>query len=292
VSSAAGVVGAGTETFTLLNGATVLGTPVTVNVASGAASTSYTLPAGTPGGAYTIQAVYSGTANFLGFTDTSHVLTVNAATATTSAVAASATFSASSQSVSLSATVTSAAGTVNEGTETFTLLNGTTVIGTPVTVNVTRGSASATYTLPAGTPGGTYTIKAVYNGTSNFKTITDTSHSLTVNVVVPVFQSEQRVTVSSGKGKKKTTVYQLNFSAPLQASVAQNPSLYHVSQVKVKRGKPQALNVLVNSASLNAAGTSVTLTLGKLTKGLALELSVSGLFGVDGGAVAPLNISL
>ena len=85
------------------------------------------------------------------------------------------------QTVPLSATVTSAAGTVNAGTETFTILNGTTPIGTSVTVNVVAGAASASYGLPAGTPGGTYTVKAVYNGTSNFLGYTDTGHSLIVS---------------------------------------------------------------------------------------------------------------
>ncbi len=70
---------------------------------------------------------------------------------------------------------------VNEGTETFTILSGTTPIGKPVTVNVTGGAASASYTLPAGTPAGTYTIKAVYSGAPDFAPgSTDASHSLTV----------------------------------------------------------------------------------------------------------------
>ena len=40
----------------------------------------------------------------------------------------------------LTATVTSSAGTVNEGTETFTLFSGATPIGSPVTVNVANGA--------------------------------------------------------------------------------------------------------------------------------------------------------
>ncbi len=43
--------------------------------------------------------------------------------------------------MNLNATVTSKAGIVNEGQETFTILSGTTVIGTPVTVNVSAGAA-------------------------------------------------------------------------------------------------------------------------------------------------------
>jgi hypothetical protein len=100
---------------------------------------------------------------------------------TTTAANATATHSASNQNVALSATVTSPGGAVSEGTETFTLMQGTTVIGTAVTVNVSAGAAAATYVLPGGTAAGTYTIQAVYNGTANFATSTDTSHSLTVS---------------------------------------------------------------------------------------------------------------
>ena len=134
---------------------------MTINVAAGAASAAYALPAGTGGGTYIIQAVYNGTTNFLGYTDTSQDLVVSAAATATAAASASATFSGDVQNVTLNATITSAAGTVNEGTETFTILNGTTPVGDPVTVNVSAGAASAVYVLPAGTPGGTYIIQAV-----------------------------------------------------------------------------------------------------------------------------------
>src|SRR5207302_135486 len=134
VTSPSGTVNEGTVTFTVLNGSTVIGTAVTVNVVNGAATTSYALPAGLGGGPYTIQAAYSGTINFLAYTDTSHFLIVSAAATATAAASASATFNTGGQDVTLNATVTSAAGTVNEGTETFTLLSGTTIIGSPVTV--------------------------------------------------------------------------------------------------------------------------------------------------------------
>ncbi len=180
VSSSSGTVNEGTETFTILSGSTTIGSPVTGNVASGAASASYTLPAGTAVATYTIEAVYNGTANFVGSTDTSHSLTIGAATTATTAANAATIYTAASQSVSLSATVTSSAGTVNVGTETFTILNGSTPVGTSVTVNVSSGAASASYTLPAATALGTYTIQAVYNGTSNFGGSTDTGHTLIV----------------------------------------------------------------------------------------------------------------
>ena len=181
VTSPAGTVGAGTETFTIFNGMTPVGTPVTVPVTAGAASASYALPAGTPAGTYTIEASYGGTPDFAGTSDSGHTLTVTVAATATAAANASTPFSGAEQAVPLSATVTSPAGTVGVGTETFTILNGMTPVGTPVTVPVTAGAASATYELPAGTPAATYTIQAAYNGTPDFAPATDTKHTLTVN---------------------------------------------------------------------------------------------------------------
>ena len=102
----------------------------------------------------------------------------------TATVAASATniVSPAAQNVALSATVISAAGAASGGTETFTILSGTTAVGNPVTVNVSAGAASAVYVLPAGTAAGTYIIQAVYSGTPDLAGSTDTGHSLTVSV--------------------------------------------------------------------------------------------------------------
>jgi Calx-beta domain/Bacterial Ig-like domain (group 3)/FG-GAP-like repeat/Domain of unknown function (DUF4214) len=180
ITSSAGTVNEGTETFTVLQGATPIGSPVTVNVASGAASASYVIPAGTAPATYTIQAVYSGTSNLVGSADSSHTLTVGMAATNTVASAATVVFSSSTQNAALSATVTSASGTVNEGTETFTILQGSTTIGSPVTVNVSAGTAAANYPLPASLAVGNYVIQAVYTGAGNFATSADSGHSLTV----------------------------------------------------------------------------------------------------------------
>ena len=101
VSSPGAIVNEGSVTFTILNGATVVGTPVSANVVSGAASANYVLPAGTTAGSYTIQAVYNGTSNYLPNTDASHVLTISAAATATAAAAASATFNSGAQTVAL-----------------------------------------------------------------------------------------------------------------------------------------------------------------------------------------------
>jgi hypothetical protein len=181
VTSANGPVNEGTETFTILAGSSPIGSPVTVPVVNGAASASYTVPAGTRAGTYTIKAVYNGTADFQPASDTTHVLTVSPAATTSFAVNTSTTYSGSAQAVTLKASITSTDGTVNEGSVTFTILNGLTSIGQRVTVPVVNGVASASYTLPAGLAGGTYTIKAVYDGGLDFATSTDTAHTLTVN---------------------------------------------------------------------------------------------------------------
>ncbi len=167
ISSPGGAINEGTVTFEVLNGATVVGTAVTVNVVANAATAVYLLPAGTQGGTYTVQAVYNGTNNFVGSTNDS-ALVIAAAASATAAAAASATFNGAAQNVTLNTTINSAAGTINEGTVTFEILDGTIVIGTPVTVNVSANAAAAVYVLPAGAAGGTYIVQAVYNGTQNF----------------------------------------------------------------------------------------------------------------------------
>src|SRR5262249_4270657 len=181
VTSPGGTVNQSTVTFTVLSGSTTIGSPVSVSVASGSASANYTLPAGLAGGTYTIKAAYAGAQDFQRPSDSTPPLTARPAAPTTAAASVTTTFSSSAQTVKLTATVTSSAGTVGEGSETFTVLNGTTVIGTATTGNVAGGAVSVSYTIPANTPAGSYTIKAVYNGTAEFLKATDIAHVLTIN---------------------------------------------------------------------------------------------------------------
>jgi predicted extracellular nuclease len=88
----------------------------------------------------------------------------NAAT-TTTVSNATAVFSPNDQSVTLTANVTTAAGTVNEGTVTFTVTNGANaVVGSPVVGNVSGGVATASYTLPGGTTPQSLTITGAFSG--------------------------------------------------------------------------------------------------------------------------------
>ncbi len=180
VSSTAGTVNQGAVTFKVFDSSSNLIASTVVSVAYGVASGSYVLPAGTAVGTYTIQAAYNGTASFAPSPSEDGTLTVSGNTTTTTASNASVAYNPGGETASLTATVTSPGSTVGQGTVTFTILSGTTPIGTPITANVAAGAASTTYALPAGTPLGTYIIDAVYNATADFSGSADESHSLTV----------------------------------------------------------------------------------------------------------------
>ena len=103
------------------------------------------------------------------------------------------------QDINVGATFTTTVGTVNTGTATFTILSGTTVIGTPLVVNVVNGSAGGIYPLPIGTPAGTYTVRVTYsNGTDSF---TDNSQTLVINPIgqTITFSTPTPVTFSAGQ---------------------------------------------------------------------------------------------
>jgi hypothetical protein len=123
-----------------------------------------------------------------------------------------ATYSASVQSIPLSATVTSSMGTVNAGTVTFTVMQGSTTIGTPVTSGtVSSGAASVNYSLPGGTTAGMYTVQAMYNSSGGgFAISSDGSHTLTVGMTT--------ATVTLG------SLSQIYTGSPLAATATTTPS--------------------------------------------------------------------
>jgi predicted extracellular nuclease len=97
------------------------------------------------------------------------------AATTTTVSNASAVFSPSDQNVVLSANVTTAAGTVNSGTVTFTVKTASNaVVGLPVVANVSSGVATANYVLPGGTTPQALTITAEFSGTSELASSTGT----------------------------------------------------------------------------------------------------------------------
>ena len=244
VTSTAGTVNEATVTFSVLSGSTVINGSVSVPIsATGTASTQYTLPAGLAGGKYTIEAVYDGGPNFMTSTDKAHTLMVNPATGTTTAAAnQTATFSTSAYTVMLNATVSNPAGTVGEGSETFTVLSGTNVIGTATTGYPAGGAVSVNYTIPANTPVGTYTIKAVYNGTLEFSSAIDNTHKLTINAAAPDV-SIGAITVNSSastgdgtapakEGSQATSVLKTS----VDASTSSSGHKVHRSSLDINRG--------------------------------------------------------
>lgn len=209
-------VGEGTVTFTVKDsGGTQIGTPVQGTVSNGAASATFSLPSDEPAGNYTIAVSYSDTASsFTDGGDTSGTLAVNAANTTTAASNATATFSSSAQNVTLSATVTSSAGTVNEGSVSFSLVDGSgNTVGTATSGNVTNGAASVSFALPAGAATGTYAIHATYTDSSgNFVTSSDNTHSLTVSGLGTT------TTASSATATFNTTAQVVNLTATVTST--------------------------------------------------------------------------
>lgn len=185
-SSGTGTVNEGTVTFTVLQGTRVIGTAMTSNpVSNGSTSVDYSLPGGTSAGVYTIHASYTDSSgNFADSFDNSKTLTVSSSSAvdtTTTASAATATFNTAAQNVNLTATVTSNGTAVDTGSVLFTILQGSTPIGTATPATFSNGSWTASYSLPAGTAAGSYTIEADYfDNSGNFNLSSDTNHKLTV----------------------------------------------------------------------------------------------------------------
>ena len=180
LSESHGFVFDGTNGLRDLNSLIPAGAGVLFNIANGINTTGQITGAGDAGGQ---------TLAFL--------LTPVQAT-TTSVANATAGYNDSPQQVTLTATVQASGGaTVDEGTVTFQVTNGAN-IGTAVTSSpLTNGVATVSYTLPAGTSPGNYTINATYNdgpkftGSSGTGTLTvqkaATSTALTSSVNPSVF---------------------------------------------------------------------------------------------------------
>src|SRR5262249_53452415 len=154
------------------NGATPVGSPTTSSTVNGGlASVNYVLPGNTAPGTYAVVATYNPSNNYTGSSDNTHTLTVNRAGTTTTVANQTAFFGAVNQDVTLSATVTatSGAGAVNEGTVTFQVFNGSTLVGSAVTSGtVSGGAATVTYILPANTAASIYSMVATYNSGTDY----------------------------------------------------------------------------------------------------------------------------
>jgi hypothetical protein len=92
---------------------------------------------------------------------------------------------ATDQIVKLTATVTGFGGTINCGTVTFTVVSTSThtPLGTTPPVQVINGVAQTPFTVPAGTPPGSFTISAIFSGCGESK---GSSGSSTFTIGAPV----------------------------------------------------------------------------------------------------------
>ena len=134
----------------------------------GIASGNFVVLGGTPSGSYPITATFNGPADYASSSGQA-ALYVNFFQTVTSPVSLLTNYSPNANDLTLSASVTSPfGGTVNQGTVTFTVMQGATVVGSPVTSGVvTNDAISVSYALPAGTAIGTYSITAEYGGGGN-----------------------------------------------------------------------------------------------------------------------------
>ena len=200
-TTGAGLVNAGTVTFTVFQGAMQIGTPVTLGTVSGGnASATYVLPAGTVVGSYTIVATYNPGTNYTGSDNAtqSPVPTLTVSQASTSITASNATvlFSSTDQNVTLSAVVspTTGAGSVNEGRVTFEVFQGVTQIGVSTTSGtVVGGNASVTFVVPGNTAVGSYTIVTIYNPGSDYAGSTNSTQSPAPTLIVNQYATSTSV---------------------------------------------------------------------------------------------------
>jgi hypothetical protein len=180
---APGAVGEGDVTFTITSGGTVIGR-VQGTVTGGIAKANFDLPAGLAAGTYAIGVNYNdSTGNFSDNGDSSGTLTITPALVTTTAAPSNLTFRTAPQTVGLSATVADNIypnDIINEGTVTFTVKSGSTVIANAV-ANVINGVANSNFTWSAGRSTGTYTIGVSYaDSLGNFSDSQDVSSTFTV----------------------------------------------------------------------------------------------------------------
>lgn len=191
-TATSGTAGTLTGTISFFDGATQLGTAVTISGGMATFSTT-TLTQGT----HSITAKYSGDTNFATSTSAavSQVVNAGAKAATLTALASSLNPSTAGASVTFTATVTSATPGTITGTVTF--LDGATSIGMG-TVGAGGVATFATSTLAVGG----HSVTAQYGGDSNFATSTSSALTQTVNASGADFSvaaSPTAVTIVAGQ---------------------------------------------------------------------------------------------
>jgi YVTN family beta-propeller protein len=171
-----------------INGVTL--TPAPSIGSNGAFSTTFntqTIPAA-PSSPYTIKYQYTTDGNFTDVTDTSTTLTVDRATPAFSGLTASQTITYGTASINLSGVISAPGPLYPPTSETVSItINGVTV--TPsIGANGAFSTTFNTQSIPAA-PSTPYTITYHYTHDADFRHVTDTSTTLTVNKATPAFSN-------------------------------------------------------------------------------------------------------
>jgi sugar lactone lactonase YvrE len=205
----------GTVTFTVKNGATVIGSATTSGTLSsnGAASVSYVIPAGTQAGSYSIDAVYNPGATYAASSDSAQQLVISKATPviatapTASAITYGQTLASStlsggaagynSASVSGSFAFTAPSTAPNAGTPsesvTFTPADGNDYSTATTTTAVSVGQATAAVTVTGYTvaySGSAHTATGTATGISSANLAADLNLSATTHTNAGVYSSD------------------------------------------------------------------------------------------------------
>jgi hypothetical protein len=150
--------------------------------------------------------------------------------------------------------VSGTSGQVGGGTVTFIV----TGAGNPVTSQpVVNGAASAVLTIPGGTAAGSYSIQAVYTGTTAFSPSTDTSQTLTISKATSAILWSDPGPIASGTPLGAS---QLNATASVPGTFVYNPPAGTI----LASGTTQTLSVTFTPADAtdyNSAMASVSVTI-------------------------------
>ncbi len=250
-----------TGTVTLLDGAAAIGTATL----SGSAPISLNFTVNTPGqpltaGSHTFSLNYGGAAQWTGSTSSAQAVTIGKSESVASVVSSGLTVLAGTSvtfTTSVSATVTSPVPT---GTVQF--YDGTTMLGTPVTL----AAGKAIYTTSALTAG-SHSISSTYSGDANFAASTSSAITEAVQDVAPQIGAS---TVTTAPGSSATETLTITALGGLNETTSFQCS-----------GLPQGANCTFAPTSVTGSGTT-TLTI--TTTGPTATLTPRGGWLAGGGA--------
>jgi hypothetical protein len=268
VTGGQGALNAGSVTFTVLAGPTVIGSPVVGTVANGAATVNYVLPAGTGAGNYTVQAAYGDVSGTLApSSDHTHTLIVNKAATVTQLVVSSGNI-APGQSLTVTAHIVGPAKTVPSGSVLFS--DGATLL---TTVTVNAGAASfSTSSLALGA----HSLTAVYSGDANFLASSSAAATVTVALDFTLTNTSGNAAVLPGG----TAAYSMMLS-PGSGSTFPNPVTLSAT------GLPPSSTVTFLPATIPAGSgaTAFTMTIQTSNPHSAHSERLSG------GSLAPMTLA-